>query len=1014
MPLSLHCGPFSFLEESFVTYLKANPPGVRRRVAVVTTSQRMGERLQRLLTLERGLAFFNIRFHTLHSLSLEVLALSGTEIPVVNNDDLFHERLVEHLLLEKGDFSPDRARALAGAYRATVRDLVESGVDGASFQDHFSDLEMGGREKFDRLLTLSDRYRKRLDQLKVASSADLARRAAVVLEDRPDRFVGYNELLYYGFYDLNGAQSDFFSAVVRSSSVRLYFPCVKGSAGWAFAERFLDLKLPLGGAEIVLGSASSRGVLGPMADLLFDPGRTAESPLGDVRVLNVSGERDEIWRVAKEIIHLREQNPSIAWDDIGVVARGVEGYSALVHEIFTCHGIPFSLSDGGPLRSLPAARLALSIAELHFRGHSRDALVDLLSSSILRADVFPAPAVQEARTYLMRAGPRAGFSHLLALTTIENQALKELVQRLVPDLPIKFQLTDRFCPKGLEKPVPPPVDGSLDSTVDPRLNPWSVHATSLRRQMESLMDPKTSPGYGEISVLLDRLAEWDRFSPPVSQNEFAATFVESVGRARAVGTGAVHGVRVRGAMEARGESFRVLFLVGLKEGVFPRVVREDPLLSDDFRRLLRDPGGYWILPKWEGHDEEKLLFTLLVSAAQEKLYLMYSRSREDGRAEVPSLYLRQLARAAGLDLEAAERLPRPPLEKWKALSPRLLMPSEAALVDILENRSPPGGWGELARRAEALVAWGSPGPWDGMVGPPLLFIERCATRGLSPSAVETLASCPFEFFLSRLLTLREPRPPYDEEGLLPAALGTLQHEALHLVYGDFISHGMPDPEEAIRCVERAVEKIFSAHASAGVGPYPLLWQTEKDRVNRHLADFVRRDVIRLKAEGSHPIKLEWSLNASMPETPFMWTGRIDRVDWAPATQRWTVVDYKNKKRKEPLLKRVVAGQVFQAPAYLELVAAQNEWGAGASSAGVRYESLASNESEVLTAEEWAIHGSAIKKRRTELLASILKGQFLIHPTEGPGAHCGYCDFARACRKAHGPSRNRAERGADHP
>lgn len=975
MPLSLYCGPFSFLEESFVSHLTTNPPGVKRRVAVVTTSQRMTERLQRLLSLERGHSFFNLRFHTLHSLSLDILRSADSPLPVVNNDDLFHERLVEQLLLDEG-LAPDRARALAGAYRATLRDLVEAGVDSASFREHFADLEIGGKGKFDHLLTLADRYQERLEKLNVVGSADLARRAAAVLEDRPECLSPFDDMIYYGFYDLNGAQSDFFSAVVRSSSVRLYFPCVKGSPGWAFAERFLDLKLPWGGAEIQFGPDSSPGVLGSVANLLFSPGRSMEASKGDVQILNASGERDEIWRVAKEIILLREKQPTIDWDDIGVVARGLEGYSTLVPEIFAVHGIPFSLLEGGPLGALPAARLALSIAELPFRRHSRDALVDLLSSSLLRADIFTPPILQEARDYLARAGPRAGLFHLLKSPSPENQALRELAQRLMPDRP-----------EGLKS--------------------WSDHVASLRRRMESLTDPVPSLGAEEVSRLWDGLVEMDRFSPPVSEEEFAITFGEAVRRARAPGTGAIHGVRVRGAMDARGESFRVLFMVGLKEGVFPRVVREDPLLNDDFRRLLRDPGGYWILPKGEGHDEEKLLFTMLVSSAREKVYLTYSRSREDGRAEVPSLYLRLLSRVMGLELETVERVPRPPLEKWKALSPQLLTLSEASLVDLLEDRRPPGPWGDAAKRAEPLAGWGDPTPWDGRVGSPTAFIDRCATRGISPSAVETLASCPFEFFLSRILSFREPRPTYDEEGLLPAFLGTLQHDVLHRVYSGFAGQEVPDPKEAARRVGDSVEKVFSAQASHGVGPYPLLWKMVEDQVRRHLTDFVGRDLVRLKIEGARPEKLEWELKGPMAGTPFAWTGRLDRLDWSPLTQRWTVVDYKNKKRKESLLKRMLSGQVFQAPAYLELVAAQKEWG-NVGIGDVRYEFLATNESDVLTAEEWAAHGPAIEKNRNLLLSAVIDGNFPIHPTEGPGAHCGYCDFARACRKAHGPSRKRAE------
>ncbi|MBP9699096.1 MAG: hypothetical protein KBD85_03670, partial [Elusimicrobia bacterium] len=247
MPLSLHVGPFSYLEESFVSSLKTTPPGVGRRVAVVTASQRMAERLQRLLATERGLSLFNLRFYTLHTLALDVLRFGGGPLPTVINDELFHERVVEHILMSEDRMDPARARALAGAYRSTLRDLVEAGVAGSAIREHFSELEFSGKEKLDRLMDMADTYRARLDQWNVAGSADVARRAAIAVETDPSLLSTYDEFLYYGFYDLNGAQSDFFRAVAQSAPVTLFFPCVKGSAGWAFAERFLDVNIPWGG-----------------------------------------------------------------------------------------------------------------------------------------------------------------------------------------------------------------------------------------------------------------------------------------------------------------------------------------------------------------------------------------------------------------------------------------------------------------------------------------------------------------------------------------------------------------------------------------------------------------------------------------------------------------------------------------------------------------------------------------------------------------------------------------------
>ena len=195
MALTLICGPFRpVLEEGFVARLRENPPGVGRRVGVVTASRGMGERLQRLLALDHGLSFFNLRFHTLHGFSMDVLQRAGGLLPQVNNDDFFHESLVEQILRDQG-VSEDRANALAGAHRATLRDLVEAGVDGSSFREHFDDLSVPGATGLSRLLSLADLYRERLQQLKRVSSSDLDRLAQDALEKDDALLSVYDSLI---------------------------------------------------------------------------------------------------------------------------------------------------------------------------------------------------------------------------------------------------------------------------------------------------------------------------------------------------------------------------------------------------------------------------------------------------------------------------------------------------------------------------------------------------------------------------------------------------------------------------------------------------------------------------------------------------------------------------------------------------------------------------------------------------------------------------------------------------
>ena len=52
--------------------------------------------------------------------------------------------------------------------------------------------------------------------------------------------------------------------------------------------------------------------------------------------------------------------------------------------------------------------------------------------------------------------------------------------------------------------------------------------------------------------------------------------------------GAGGGVQVLSVMEARARTFDHLFVLGMNRDVFPRSIREDPLLGDSLRRSLAD------------------------------------------------------------------------------------------------------------------------------------------------------------------------------------------------------------------------------------------------------------------------------------------------------------------------------------------------------------------------------------------------------------------------------------------
>ena len=95
--------------------------------------------------------------------------------------------------------------------------------------------------------------------------------------------------------------------------------------------------------------------------------------------------------------------------------------------------------------------------------------------------------------------------------------------------------------------------------------------------------------------------------------------------------------------QARGRSFRVVFVPGLAERMFPQKPREDPLLLDDLRMAASEA-----LPTQRQRlASERLLLQLAAGAASERLYVSYPRIElSEARARVPSFYALDVMRAA--------------------------------------------------------------------------------------------------------------------------------------------------------------------------------------------------------------------------------------------------------------------------------------------------------------------------------------------------------------------------------
>ena len=121
--------------------------------------------------------------------------------------------------------------------------------------------------------------------------------------------------------------------------------------------------------------------------------------------------------------------------------------------------------------------------------------------------------------------------------------------------------------------------------------------------------------------------------------------------------------------------------------------------------------------------------------------------------------------------------------------------------------------------------------WDGLVGPESPRLEKVGTAEspISPSALETLANCPYRYFVSRVLGISAPAEDDDGE-FSNMDRGLLVHKILER----FVEAGGATEEELLAIADEEFEKTEARGATG----YHLLWEIEKDNIREGLRKFL--------------------------------------------------------------------------------------------------------------------------------------------------------------------------------
>jgi len=498
------------------------------------------------------------------------------------------------------------------------------------------------------------------------------------------------------------------------------------------------------------------------------------------------------------------------------------------------------------------------------------------------------------------------------------------------------------------------------------------------------------------------------------------------------GSGA-RGVEVLSLEAVRGRRFDHVFLPGMSERVFPRAQREDPILGDEARTALSEghPSNGNLVTRRERILRERDALRAAVGAA--RCSVTASHARVDGargRAQLPSLYLLELARAAEARLPAIEDA-APPAARSVLSAPD----DPARAIDAVEHglaalgqllAQPSGAKGRLrylfdlhptlhraVRQRYAREQGDREYSVDGLVASDAASKSRLSqhaltSRAYSATALESFGACPYRFYLKAILRL-QPRevlePLLELDPLLRGSLvHSLQYRAITQLREEgaaLDSGGLP---RALEVLDEAFVVLRRELSEQHLLPVP--GALESDLAVMH-AD-ARRWMEGLLTSGWTPIATELAFGLSgyidrdehdprsQPEAVSLASGirlrgAIDLVEEKDGVLRAT--DHKTGRVRFTAGARIGGGKSLQPALYAEALEAM-PFAEGKRVEGGRlsYCTTKGGFSEVVVPLDAATR-DGLAVLTGALTEELSRGRLLRRPQAG---ECTYCDYQAVC------------------
>lgn len=656
------------------------------------------------------------------------------------------------------------------------------------------------------------------------------------------------------------------------------------------------------------------------------------SQIKNIQLFLAKNQYSEIEEVARNVLKL-VRDEGYRYRDISIITKNIATYSSLARAIFDKYDIPIFIDENRDLNQNIVIQYILGILEIFIKNWSYEAVFNYIKtgfSNIEEDDIF------KLEKYCLKWGIKQNkwkkefsYGNYEEKDKADIERLEQIRKDLVtPLMNLKYKIDENKTVEGISKAIYEfLVEQQIYEKVQIKIQELNeIGQIDLANEYESSIQTIIEILDEIVLVFKDDKITIDKYNQILKIGFKNSSLTKIPGTQDQVIMGDVD--------RSRSHKVKAIFIIGLNDGEFPSVRKDEGFLNDADREVLKQNGIELAKGTIDKLYEDSFNIYKAFTTAEEKLYLLYSSSDMQGKALRPSMLINKIKKIYPMLQEQSDVIERRSeiLNKKTTYEELIVNLSKLKEQDSIEKLwyyiydyyQKNSEWNEkLKQSLKGLEYTNIPDKIDQN------NIDRLYGNTLitSISKLERYRSCPFSYYLQYGLKIK----PQEELKIQTLNTGTFIHEVIDEFFGTVREVGIKLEEITEEQLSEIINKIIDSklgqnknYIFTSTAKYRALVIRLKKIIKKALKYIIgtivqsRFEVLGTEVEfgekGKYkPIRLTLEDGKRIEII-----GKIDRIDTAQGEdgKYLRIIDYKSS-AKNIDLNEVYAGLQIQLLTYLD-------------------------------------------------------------------------------------------------